>query len=59
MFNNLFSESSAVYDIMWKILWSRTATNDNIIGRILFTCSITKATNTHSEYAMLIVFPRQ
>ena len=35
------------------------ATDDNIIQRMRFVCWITKATNTHSEYAMLTAFPRQ
>ena len=34
-------------------------TDDNIIGRMRFACRITKATDTHSEYVILIAFPRQ
>jgi hypothetical protein len=34
-------------------------TDDNIIRRMRFTCWITKATDTHTEYVMLIAFPRQ
>jgi hypothetical protein len=35
------------------------ATDDNIIRRMRFTCWITKATDTQSEYVILIAFPRQ
>jgi hypothetical protein len=37
----------------------RQAADDNIIRRMLFACWITKATNTLSEYVILIAFPRQ
>jgi hypothetical protein len=33
------------------------ATDDNIIRRMRFVCWKTKATDTHSEYVILIVFP--
>jgi hypothetical protein len=35
------------------------ATGDNIIWCMCFACQITKATDTHSEYVILIAFPRQ
>jgi hypothetical protein len=35
------------------------ATVDNIIWRMRFACWITKATDTHSEYVILIALPRQ
>jgi hypothetical protein len=35
------------------------ATDDNIIRRMRFTCWMTKATDTHSEYIIFIAFPRQ
>jgi hypothetical protein len=38
---------------------ARQATDDNTIQRMRFACWITKATDTHSEYVILIVFPRQ
>jgi hypothetical protein len=38
---------------------ARQATDDNIIRRMRFACWITKATDTHTEYAILIAFPRQ
>ena len=34
------------------------ATDDNIIRRMRFACWITKATDTHSEYVILIAFLR-
>jgi hypothetical protein len=38
---------------------ARQATDNNIIWRMRFACWITKATDTHSQYIMLIAFPRQ
>ena len=35
------------------------ATDDNIMLRMRFTCWVTKATDTHSEYVILITFPGQ
>jgi len=35
------------------------ATDSNIIRRMRFTCWITKATDTHSEYVVLVAFPGQ
>jgi hypothetical protein len=34
-------------------------TDGNIIRRMRFACWMTKATNTYSEYVILIAFPRQ
>jgi hypothetical protein len=34
---------------------ARQATDDNIIRRMHFACWITQATDTHSEYVILIV----
>ena len=34
-------------------------TDDDIIWRVLIACWVTKATDTHSLYAILIAFPRQ
>jgi hypothetical protein len=38
---------------------ARQATDDNIIYCMCFTYWITKAKNTHSEYAMFIAVPQQ
>jgi hypothetical protein len=35
------------------------ATDDNIIQRMRFVCWITKATDIHSEYVILVAFPRR
>ena len=35
----------------------RRGKDDNIIRRMRFACLITKATNTHSEYVIIIAFP--
>jgi len=35
------------------------AADDNIIRRTRFACCITKATDTHSDYAVHITFPLQ
>jgi len=38
---------------------ARQATEDNIIRRMRFACWIIEATNTHSEYVIIIAFPLQ
>jgi hypothetical protein len=54
MFNYSFSESRAVYAIMWKKYFrAGQATEDNMAH----ACWITKAAETHSEYLMLIPPP--
>jgi hypothetical protein len=35
------------------------ATDDNIIRRMRLACWITKATDTHSQYVILIAIPQQ
>jgi hypothetical protein len=35
------------------------ATDDNIIQHMCIACWITKATDTHSGYVILIAFPQQ
>ena len=59
VFNNFLAENRAVYEVMWKNTVDSTgqATDGNIIRRMRIACWITKATNTHSEYVILIVFP--
>jgi hypothetical protein len=45
---------------MWKKYGTaRQATDDNIIRRMRFACWIAKATDTHSQYVILIAFTRQ
>ena len=38
---------------------ARQATDDNIIRCMRFACWKSKATDAHSEYAIVIAFPRQ
>jgi hypothetical protein len=55
-----FSENRAVYEIMWRnTVQPDRATDVSIIRRMRFACWITKATDTHSEYVIVIAFPRQ
>ena len=57
MFNN-FSEISALYEIKWE----NAVDPDRpqlTIWRMRVTFWIPKATNTHSEYVILIVFQLQ
>jgi hypothetical protein len=54
-----FRKSCRLWDNVEKYGTARQATDDNKIRRMRFACSITKATDTHSEYVILIAFPRQ
>jgi hypothetical protein len=59
MFNNFF-EKRAVYYKMWKNIVETSRPHTHMTKwymRIAFC--ISKATNTHSEYIILIAFPRQ
>jgi len=56
MFNNFFLENRAVvYEIIWKNIESGKL--NMIIWPTHITCLIRKATNTLSEYVILIAFP--
>ena len=56
MFDNIFFENLAIY----KIILKNIVTPDHtIIGRMRNTCSITKATDTHSEHVIFLAFARQ
>ena len=59
MFNNfLFSKNHTVYKKMWRITLERVKLRKKIwCTRI--ACWLPKATDTHSEYVMLIAFPLQ
>jgi hypothetical protein len=46
-------------DNVGKCVRARQATDDNIIRRMRIACWITKATDTHSEYVMIIALLRQ
>ena len=44
---------------MEKYCTAGQATDDNIVRRMRIACWIPKATNTHSQYVILIAFPLQ
>ena len=44
---------------MEKYATARKAKDENIIRRMRFACWINKARGTHTEYVILIAFPRQ
>ena len=53
-----FFENRAVYEIMWKSIVER-GRPQMAIWRMRFACWIRKATDTHSEYVILIALPLQ
>jgi hypothetical protein len=58
MSNNFFFENRTIYKVMWK----NVVDPDRIqmaVRPIRFACWITKATNVHPEYVILIAFPLQ
>jgi hypothetical protein len=59
MFYNFFPKKCRLWDNTEKYGRVGQATDDNIIRRMRIACWITKATDTHSEYVILIAFPRQ
>ena len=59
--SSFHSPNCTVYEILWimeEYGSAQQATNDNIMWHMHFACLVTKATNTPSEYAILIAFPR-
>jgi len=58
MFNHLFLENRAVYEKMWKNVVEPDMPQMTI-WRIRIAWWVSKATNTYSEYVILIVFLRQ
>jgi len=63
IFNNFIipsfpSENCAVYEIMWENIVEPDKPQ-MAIWRLCVACCITKATNTHPEYVILIAFPLQ
>ena len=58
VFNNFFPENGAVYEIVWKNIVGRGRAQMTI-WRMCIACCIPKATNTHSQYVILIAFPLQ
>ena len=58
MFNNFFFQNHAVYEIRWKNIVEPDR-SQMTIWRMRIACWIPKATNTHSQYVILISFPLQ
>jgi hypothetical protein len=60
MCSNFFtSKSCHLRENVEECCIAREATNGYITRRMRFACWITKATNTRSEYVILVAFPRQ
>ena len=58
--SNFSFPSRSAFEITWKTYGTaRQVTGDSFIRRMRFACRVTKATDTHSEYAILIAFPLQ
>jgi len=58
VFDNFFFENRAVYEIMWKNI-VQLARRQMTIWRMCVAYWMTKATNTHPKYVILIPFPLQ
>jgi len=52
-------KSCRLWDNVERCGTAGQATDDNTVRRMRFACWIPKATNTHSEYVILIAFPLQ
>jgi hypothetical protein len=59
MINIFFRKSCCLWHIVKKYYTVGQAKDDNIILCMRFACCILKATNTHSEYVLLIASPLQ
>jgi hypothetical protein len=57
MFSNFFPENFTFCEMWWNIV--QLDRPQMTIWRMFIACWVTKATNSHSEYAILIVFPLQ
>ena len=55
---NVFFKNRAVFEIMWKNVVER-GRPQMTTWRVRIACWVTKATNAHSEYEILIDFPLQ
>jgi hypothetical protein len=56
--NSFFFENRAVYEILWLDI-AEPGRPQMTEWRIRIACCLPKATNTHSEYVILIAFPLQ
>jgi hypothetical protein len=57
--NFFFRKSCRLWEYLLKYGTATQATDDNTIRHTRFACWITEATNTDSEYVILIAFPRR
>jgi hypothetical protein len=58
MFNNFVFENLTIYEIMWKNIVEPNGPHMKT-WLLPFASCIPKATNTHSKYVIIIVFPLQ
>jgi hypothetical protein len=58
VFSNCFPENRTVYEMMWKNIVER-GRPQMAIWRMRISCWIPKATDTHTDYVILIDFPQQ
>ena len=58
VFNNCFPENRVVHEVMCKNIVESDKLQMKIFG-LLIACWISKATNTHSAYAILLALPLQ
>jgi hypothetical protein len=58
MFNN-FVDSIAVYELMWRNIVEKPDSPQMTMRRMRIACWITKATDTYSEYVIVIAFALQ
>ena len=56
LYSITFSENRVDYEIMWKNMVEPDRPQMTIMRRMRFACWETKATNTHSEYEILLLF---
>jgi len=54
-----FRKSCRLREKVEKYCTDRQDTDKNVIWRLRIACWIPKATNTHSQYVILIAFPLQ
>jgi hypothetical protein len=57
--HNLHSTIYSENHVVEKYGRAKQATDENVTRRMRFICRITKATDIHSEYVILIAFPQQ
>jgi hypothetical protein len=55
--STLYQNSCCLWDKVEKYGRARQTTNDNIMWHMCFGCWLTKATDAHWEYVILIAFP--